>query len=166
MNGEKSIAYSSNDIKVLELLFLDTVCMDYEYYKKHNLGIPKIFIHPLYHLHLGKLNISDDYLFLCDLYNYDPSIKYLSLSLNKKYPKTAVKDLFPEQIYLSGSIYDLYIQTVYRQAVGHTTTLLPLISKVNVLDKHLVYLEELWEEFLKENKNFTDELTNRSIQWS
>lgn len=50
--------------------------------------------------------------------------------------------------------------------MDHTSETFPLVSKANVLDKHLVYLEELWKEFLKENKNFTDELTNRSIQWS
>ena len=159
-------AHSSNDIKDLSRLFLNTVCMDYEYYKKHNLGIPKILIHPLYHLHSGKLNHTEDYFFLCDLFNYDPIIKYVSLGLNKIFRKTNIKDLFSEQIFVSGSIYDLYIKTVYRQAVGHTIELFPSVSKANVLDKHLVYLEELWEEFLKENKNFTDELTNRSIQWS
>lgn len=152
--------------KDLSRLFNDSVCMDYEYYKKRNLGIPKILIYPLYHLHSGKLNHAEDYFFLCDLFNYDPIIKYISIGLNKIFHKTNIKGLFSEQIFVSGSIYDLYIKTVYRQAVGHTVELFPLVSKANVLDKHLVYLEELWEEFLKENKNFTDELTNRSIQWS
>lgn len=140
--------------------------MNYEYYKKHNLGIPKIFIHPLYHLHSGKLSVTEDYFFLCDVFNYDPTTKYINLSLIKVFRKIYEKGLFSDQMFLSGSIYDLYIKTVFRQTIGHTSEVFPLVSKANVLDKHLVYLEELWEEFLKENKNFTDELTNRSIQWS
>ena len=158
--------YSVKSKKDLLYLFNDSVCMDYEYYKKHNLGIPKILIYPLYHLHSGKLNYAEDYFFLCDLFNYDPIIKYVNLSLNKIFRETNIKGLFSEQIFVSGSIYDLYIKTVYRQALTHTTALFPLVSKASVLDKHLVYLEELWEEFLKENKNFTNELTNRSIQWT
>lgn len=158
--------YSSNDIKKLSRLFLNTVCMDYEYYTKHNLGIPQIFIHPLYNLHSGKLNVTEDYFFLCDVFNYDPTTKYINLGLNKLFRKMYEKGLFSEPMFLSGSIYDLYIKTVYKQAIGRTSGAFPSVSKASVLDKHLVYLEELWEEFLKENKNFTNELTNRSIQWN
>ena len=158
--------YSVKSKKDLSDLFKDSACMDYEYYKKHNLGIPKILIYPLYNLHSGKLNYAEDYFFLCDLFNYEPTTKYASLGLTKIFSKTDVKGLSSEQIFVSGSIYDLYIKTVYTQDVARTTALLPLVSKAYVLNKHLVYLEELWEEFLKENKNFTDELTNRSIQWS
>lgn len=159
-------AYSSNDIKKLSRLFLNTVCMDYKYYTKHNLGIPQIFIHPLYNLHSGKLNVTEDYFFLCDVFNYDPTTKYINLGLNNVFRKMYEKGLFSEPMFLSGSIYDLYVKTVYKQAIGRTSGTFPSVSKASVLDKHLVYLEELWEEFLKENKNFTDELTNRSIQWN
>lgn len=159
-------AYSSNDIKKLSRLFLKVVCMDYEYYKKHNLGIPQIFIHPLYNLHSGKLNVNEDYLILCDVFNYDPTTKYINLGLNNLFRKMYEKGLFSEPMFLSGSIYDLYIKTLYKQAIGRTSGTYPSVSKASVLDKHLVYLEELWEEFLKENKNFTDELTIRSIQWN
>ena len=151
-----ALTYSDKNIGDMLHLFVGTVCMDYEYHKKHNLGFPKVFIHPMHHLHSGKLSDTEDYFVLCDLFNYDPTTKYISLCLDRKYRKTDIKGLFSDQIYLSGSIYDLYI----------TVEQFPLVSKASVLDKHLVYLEELWEEFLKENKNFNDELTNRSIQWS
>ena len=154
--------YSVKSKKDLSCLFNDSVCMDYEYYIKHNLGIPKILIHPLYHLHSGTLNHAENYFFLCDLFNYDPITKYVSLGLNKILCNTSIKGLFSEQItYLVR--YRIYTLKLYSQAVGHTVGS-PLVSNANILDRHLVYLEELWEEFLKENKNFTDELTNRSIQ--
>lgn len=46
----------------------------------------------------------DAYLFLCDLCNYAPIIKYISIGLNKIFRKTNIKGLFSEQIFVSGSI--------------------------------------------------------------
>ena len=158
--------YYVRDVLDILHLFRNSVCMDYEYYKKHNLGFPKVFIHPLYNLHSGNLNINEDYLFLCDLYNYDPITKYINLGLNKAYRDRVVKALLSEYNFLAGSMYDLYIKTTYRQELGGTVELFPLVSKGSVLDKHLIYLDELWKEYLKENKNFTDDLVHRSIKWS
>lgn len=158
--------YSIKSKEDLLSLFNNAICMDYAYYKKHNMGIPKIPVYPWQNLHSGSVNYGEECFFLCDVFNYDPNIKYGSLCLTKIFRKTDVKGLLSDQIYISGSIYDLYIKTVCRKKVGLSTELLPLVIRANVLSKHLVYLEELWEEFLKENKEFTNELTRRSIQWS
>lgn len=154
------------DIADILNLFKDSVCMDYEYYKKHNLGIPKMLVHSVHHLHSGQLNNDTDYLFLCDLYEYEPSTEYTIVGLNKIYRKQEVKGAFSNYYFLSGSTYNLYLNTTYRRAVGNTIQLMPLVTKAYILNKHRIYLKELWEEYLKENKSFTDDLTNRSIEWS
>ena len=77
-----------------------------------------------------------------------------------------MKALLSEYNFLAGSMYDLYIKTTYRQELGDTVELFPLVSKGSILDRHLTYLDELWKEYLKENKNFTDDLMHRSIEWS
>lgn len=147
-------------------LFENSVCMDYEYYKKHNLGIPKMPVHSVHHLHSGRLNNDTGYLFLCDLYEYEPSTEYTIVGLNKLSRKLEEKGLFSNYYYLSGSTHDLYLNTTYRIAVGNAIRLIPLVTKAYILNKHRTYLKELWEEYLKEYQNFTNELTHRSIEWS
>ena len=156
------------DIADILNLFKNSVCMDYEYYKKHNLGIPKVLVYPVHNLHSGQINNDTDYLFLCDLYEYEPNTEYIIVGLNKTYRKQVAEGVFSNYYFLSGSMHDLYLNTTYRQAVGNRVTvqLFPLTTRVYILNKYRIYLKELWEEYLKENKSFTDDLTNRSIEWS
>ena len=122
-------------------LFKNSVCMDYGYYKKHNLGIPKMFVHSVHHLHTRQINNDIDYLFLCDLYEYKPNTEYIIVGLNKLYRKLEAEGVFSNYYFLSGSTYDLYLNTTYKRAVGNTIQVFPLATKVYILSKHRIYLK-------------------------